>query len=211
VSEEVVRELLAALNGRELDAALACMTEDVDWAGWPVRVRGRDAMRAYLTGVWAAIDPREEPLTIETHDDDSVSADVHLTVRRPDGGLAVDRRDGYTFVLRDGLVARMDAKPSGPPPIMFLGPVMPSARTTSDPDRRGDSTVRVGNAATGEDGPGKPRVYWKWEVEEDDSEASGPVSVSHADGTTEEWREWVRRSAAQAYAAEHGFDFVADE
>jgi hypothetical protein len=55
------------------------------------------------------------------------------------------------------------------------------------------------------------KVFWKWEDEEDDGEAVGAVWVAHPDGTTVDWEEWVRRSVAEAYAIEHGFEFAPDE
>lgn len=56
-----------------------------------------------------------------------------------------------------------------------------------------------------------PRVFWKWEDEEDDGEAVGPVWVEHPDGATADWEQWVRRSVAEAYANEHGLEFAPDE
>jgi len=55
------------------------------------------------------------------------------------------------------------------------------------------------------------RVYWKWEDEETDGEGVGPVIVQHEDGSVDEWADWVRRSVAEAYAAEHDREFHADE
>jgi hypothetical protein len=55
------------------------------------------------------------------------------------------------------------------------------------------------------------RLFWKWEDEEDDGEAVGPVWLIHPDGSEENWEEWSRRSVAEAHASEHGYEFVADE
>ena len=54
-------------------------------------------------------------------------------------------------------------------------------------------------------------VHWKWEDEEDDGEGVGPVWVIHPDGSNVDWDEWVRRSIAETYATEHGFEFAPDE
>ena len=55
------------------------------------------------------------------------------------------------------------------------------------------------------------KVFWKWEDEEDDGEGVGPVWVEQTDGTTVDWEQWVRRSVAEAYATEHGFEVAPDE
>jgi hypothetical protein len=54
-------------------------------------------------------------------------------------------------------------------------------------------------------------VFWKWEDEEDDGEGVGPVWVRHADGSTVDWDQWVRRSVAEVFATEQRFEFFADE
>jgi hypothetical protein len=35
--------------------------------------------------------------------------------------------------------------------------------------------------------------------------------IQHADGSEEEWLGWARRSAAEKYARESGFEFSPDE
>lgn len=55
------------------------------------------------------------------------------------------------------------------------------------------------------------RLFWKWEDEEADGEAVGPVWLIHPDGSEKNWNDWVRRSVAEQHAAEHGYAFFADE
>jgi ketosteroid isomerase-like protein len=49
VNEQRLRELLAAFNARDVNTALAGMSDDVDWPnGWEGgRVHGREAVRSY--------------------------------------------------------------------------------------------------------------------------------------------------------------------
>ena len=60
-------------------------------------------------------------------------------------------------------------------------------------------------------------VVWKWEEEESDGEGVGPVWLDSfgADPDRPEksakWDRWVRRSEAERFAQEHGFEFFADE
>ena len=53
-------DLYAAFNARDIDAVLARLDADVDWPNaWEGgRLRGREAVRAYWTRQWAAIDGR---------------------------------------------------------------------------------------------------------------------------------------------------------
>ena len=114
-AEELLRTLYAAFNARDIDAALAGMTDDVDWPNaWEGgRVRGHDAVRDYWTRQWAAIDPRVDPVQIGTRvggDDGRVEVEVHQVVHNLDGGLLDDGVVIHVYELRDGLVARMDVK-----------------------------------------------------------------------------------------------------
>ena len=60
-------------------------------------------------------------------------------------------------------------------------------------------------------------VVWKWEDEDDDGEGIGSVWVdtfetdSSKPDQSEAWDRWVRRSEAERFATNHGFEFLADE
>jgi len=106
------RDLYAAFNARDIDAVLARLDGDVDWPNaWEGgRLRGRDAVRAYWTRQWAAIDGRVEPVLIEERPDGRVVVEVQQTVRDLDGALLSDGRVRHVYTLRDGLVTRMDVE-----------------------------------------------------------------------------------------------------
>jgi hypothetical protein len=104
------RAFYAAFNARDVDAVLAGMTPDVDWANGMTsgRVHGRDAVRAYWTAQWAELDPRVEPTRVVAAGDGRVVVDVRQVVRDRAGALLVDQTVRHVYGLRDGLVARMD-------------------------------------------------------------------------------------------------------
>jgi hypothetical protein len=108
--ESRLRELYAAFNARDIDAALAGMTPDVDWPnGWEGgRVVGRDEVRAYWTRQWAELDSTAEPLAIRQRDDDRVEVKVHLVGRGRDGELRFDQEGVHVYTYRGDLVSRMD-------------------------------------------------------------------------------------------------------
>ena len=77
--EDLLRELYAAFNARDVETCLAGMTEDVDWANaWEGgRVVGRDAVRDYWRRQWAAIDSSAEPTAVTQRPDGTVEVAVH--------------------------------------------------------------------------------------------------------------------------------------
>lgn len=103
-------ELYAAFNARDIEAVLARLAPDVDWAnGWEGgRVHGRDAVRDYWERQFRAIEGRVEPLAVERRADGTVVVDVHQVVHSAAGELLSDGRVQHVYTLRDGLITRMD-------------------------------------------------------------------------------------------------------
>jgi hypothetical protein len=101
-----------AFNAREIDALLDEMTDDVDWPNaWEGgRLLGREAVRDYWTRQWSEIDPAVEPVAVVTRPDDSVAVEVAQTVRSLDGSIIAENRVLHVYVLREGLIARMDVE-----------------------------------------------------------------------------------------------------
>jgi|SRR5215469_14292667 len=56
----------SAFNKRDIDGALALMTQDVSWpkASEGGKVIGKEAIRAYWTRQWSEFEPHVEPLAI---------------------------------------------------------------------------------------------------------------------------------------------------
>jgi ketosteroid isomerase-like protein len=109
---DLLRQAYTAFNARDVDAALALMTPDVEWpngweGGW---VRGREGVRDYWTRQWAAIDARVEPVSFETLEDGRVAADVQQEVRDLSGTVLSEGRVTHVYTLRDGLVSRMEIR-----------------------------------------------------------------------------------------------------
>jgi ketosteroid isomerase-like protein len=108
--EARLRASYAAYNARDIDGVLAGLGDDVDWPNaWEgARVRGKDAVRDYWRRQWAAVDPLVTPQTIRRRDDGRLAVEVHQTVRDRDGRLLLDGRVLHVYLMRDGLVRRMD-------------------------------------------------------------------------------------------------------
>jgi ketosteroid isomerase-like protein len=110
--EDRLSAMYRAFNARDLDLVPEFLAPDVDWPNaWEGgRVHGHDAVRAYWTRQWAAIDPTVEPVGFEARSDGRVAVDVHQVVRTRDGTVVTDGRVVHVYTFREGLVTRMDVE-----------------------------------------------------------------------------------------------------
>jgi ketosteroid isomerase-like protein len=107
--EQLIRDLYASFNARDIEAVIAHLDPDVDWPNaWESgRLHGHDEVRAYWTRQFEAIDGRVEPQAIVA-DGDTATVTVHQTVRGLDGQLQDDRMVTHTYTIRDERIVRMD-------------------------------------------------------------------------------------------------------
>jgi len=117
--ETSLRSLYAAFNARDIDAALARMTADVDWPnGWEGgRVVGHEQIRDYWKRQWARgdskpcifaqIDSRAVPAAITERSDDEVEVRVHQVGRDLSGCVLFDEEVRHVYAFRGDLVRRM--------------------------------------------------------------------------------------------------------
>ena len=107
--ERHLREMYAAFNARDIDSALAGMTDDVDWPnGWEGGyVKGHDEIRAYWTRQWEAVDSRVEPLAFTERPNGDVEVRVHQTGRDAAGTMLFDQEVLHVYAYRGALVERM--------------------------------------------------------------------------------------------------------
>jgi hypothetical protein len=108
------QDVYAAFNARDIDTVLAHVTDDVDWPNaWKGgRLVGKRAVRDYWLGQWAEIDPHVEPHEVHERSDGRFAVTVRQTVRSRDGELLVDGDVVHVYVLRDGMIRRMDVERS---------------------------------------------------------------------------------------------------
>jgi uncharacterized protein YciI len=101
----------AALNARDVDAALATMHRDVQWANGMEGgiVHGRDAVRDYWLRQWRSIDPRVEPRRFAAAGG-QVVVDVHQIVCDLAGRVVKDHHVRHAYVIEDGLIRRMEIR-----------------------------------------------------------------------------------------------------
>ena len=106
--EALLRELYAAHARRDIAAALAALTDDVEWPNVAAGtvLHGHDEARAYWTDQFASIDPQVEPIAFHTNGDDVVVT-VHQLVRDLAGNVLHDSLVTHTFTFHGDLIARM--------------------------------------------------------------------------------------------------------
>jgi hypothetical protein len=109
-----IAQIYSAFNRRDIDAALALMSENVDWpkASEGGRVIGKEEIRAYWTRQWAEFDPHVEPVEVTERDSGRTDVRVHQLVKDLRGNVLSDQIVLHVFQFADGLIARMDVHAS---------------------------------------------------------------------------------------------------
>jgi hypothetical protein len=106
----LIEQAYSAFNKRDIDGALALMTQDVSWpkASEGGKVVGKEEIRAYWTRQWGEFDPHVEPLAIAEGDGDKVRVRVHQVVKSLQGAVLSDSEILHVFTVNNGLIAAMD-------------------------------------------------------------------------------------------------------
>jgi hypothetical protein len=109
-TKAVIEQAYSAFNKRDIDGALALMTEEVSWpkASEGGRVVGKEQIRAYWTRQWGEFDPHVEPLAITEGDEGKVRVKVHQLVKSVEGDVLSDSEVLHVFTMNNGLIAAMD-------------------------------------------------------------------------------------------------------
>jgi len=80
---DIVSSGLLCFNHRDIDSALALMSENVSWpkASEGGRVVGKEEIRSYWTRQWKEFDPHVEPLEVIDHEGGITEVKVHQLVK----------------------------------------------------------------------------------------------------------------------------------
>jgi ketosteroid isomerase-like protein len=108
-TKAMIEQAYSAFNKRDIDGALALMTEDVSWpkASEGGRVVGKDEIRAYWTRQWGEFDGHVEPLAIIEEDQGKIRVRVHQRVKNLQGDVLWDGEVLHVFTMKSGLIAAM--------------------------------------------------------------------------------------------------------
>ena len=106
----VIEQAYSAFNKRDIDGALALMTQDVSWpkASEGGNVVGKEDIRGCWTRQWGEFDPHVEPLAITEEDGGKTRVRVHQLVKSLQGDVLSDSEVLHVFSVKSGLIAAMD-------------------------------------------------------------------------------------------------------
>src|SRR5471030_3320311 len=124
-TKTVIEQAYFAFNKRDIDGALALMTQDVSWpkASEGGKIVGKEEIRAYWTRQWSECDPYVEPLAMTEEDGGTTRVRVHQLVKSLHGDVLSDSEVLHVFTVNSGLIAAMDlgneAHPTAGPSAAF--------------------------------------------------------------------------------------------
>jgi hypothetical protein len=109
-TKTLIAQAYSAFNKRDIDGALALLTEGVTWpkASEGGKVVGKQEIRAYWTRQWREFDPHVEPLAITDENGGKVRVRVHQVVKTLQGDVLSDSEVFHVFTVDSGLIAAMD-------------------------------------------------------------------------------------------------------
>ncbi len=109
-TRSMIQQAYSAFNQRNIDNALALMTQDVSWprASEGGKVIGKDEIRAYWLRQWSEFDPHVEPLAITDQGEGGIRVRVRQLVKSLQGEILSDSEVVHVFTVRSGLIAAMD-------------------------------------------------------------------------------------------------------
>jgi ketosteroid isomerase-like protein len=109
---EIVRRANAALNGADMEGALADYTDDAEFRDLrtapdqPLTVTGRDAVRSVWAEWSAAFDELRADVDEWIDAGDAVIAKAHWWGTGRESGIVIDTRQYDLFQLKDGKIVR---------------------------------------------------------------------------------------------------------
>jgi hypothetical protein len=114
-TKTIIEQAYSAFNKRDIDGALALMTEGVIWpkASEGGKVVGKEEIRAYWTRQWREFDPHVEPLAITEEAGGRARVRVHQIVKSVQGDVLSDIEVLHVFTVNGGLIAAMDLGDEG--------------------------------------------------------------------------------------------------
>ena len=113
-TQTLIAKVYSAFNQRDIDGALALMSEDVSWpkASEGGRVVGKEEIRAYWSRQWKEVDPHVEPIEVIDRGAGKIDVRVHQLVKSLGGDVLSDSEVWHFYTTADGLIERMDLEES---------------------------------------------------------------------------------------------------
>jgi hypothetical protein len=109
-TQTLIAQAYSAFNLRDIDGALALMSENVSWpkASEGGRAVGKEEIRSYWTRQWKEFDPHVEPLEVIDQEGGIAKVKVHQLVKSLGGDVLSDSEVWHVYTIANGLIERMD-------------------------------------------------------------------------------------------------------
>jgi len=108
-TESPIAQAYSAFEERNIDGALALMSDSVSWpkASEDGRVVGREEIRAYA-GANERFDPHVDPVEVLDQGAGRIHVRVHQLVKSLGGDVLSDSQVWHVYTIANGLIERMD-------------------------------------------------------------------------------------------------------
>jgi hypothetical protein len=109
-TSQLIGEAYSAFNRRDIDGALALMSENVSWpkASEGGRANGKGEIRAYWNRQWQEFDPHVDPVEIGELNGGTAKVRVHQVVKSLQGDILFDGEVWHVYTISKDLIERMD-------------------------------------------------------------------------------------------------------
>ena len=113
-TQTLISQAYAAFNRRDIDAALALMSENVSWpkASEGGRASGKEEIRAYWTRQWKQFDPHVDTIEVIDREAGITDVKVHQLLKSLAGDVLSDSEVWHVYTIANGLIERMDLNPT---------------------------------------------------------------------------------------------------
>jgi hypothetical protein len=109
-TEILIAQAYSAFNKRNIDGALALMSESVSWpkASEGGRAVGKEEIRAYWSRQWKEFDPHVDPLEVLDQGAGRIHVRVRQLVKSLGGDVLSDSEVWHVYTVVNGLIERME-------------------------------------------------------------------------------------------------------
>ena len=107
--ESLIAQAYSAFNQRNMDGALALMSDSVSWHRTTEggRAVSKEEIRAYWNRQWKEFDPHVDPLEVIDGGAGMIHVRVHLLVKSPLGDVLSNSEVWHIYTIANGLIERM--------------------------------------------------------------------------------------------------------